>query len=101
MERERQHRAGGGGDGPARIKDIRDICPGMPLLVPGVGPKEGPGGGGRASVDSNGRLALINSSRGIIYASSNDDFADAARDAAARLRDAINVVLEQDGQGWS
>ena len=87
---------------PARIKDIRDICPGMPLLVPGVGAQGGDlEAAVRASVDSNGRLSLISSSRGIIYASPNDDFAHAARDAAARLRDAINAVLEQDGQGWS
>jgi len=55
--------------------------------VPGVGAQ----GGSVADVlaaNAGGPL-LVNSSRGILYASSGDDFAEAARDAAARLADAL------------
>ena len=41
-------------------------------------------------VDKNGNGLIINSSRGIIYASSGDDFAEAARQATISLRDTIN-----------
>jgi orotidine-5'-phosphate decarboxylase len=41
-------------------------------------------------VDEKGERAIINSSRGIIYASPNEDFADAARGEALKLRDKIN-----------
>ena len=86
---------------PEQLAAVRALCPGMPFLVPGVGAQ----GGGleaavRAGVDDAGRLALINSSRGIIYASREADFAAAAEQAARALRDAINSVLEEDGRGW-
>jgi orotidine-5'-phosphate decarboxylase len=76
----------------------------MPLLIPGIGAQ---GGDLEASVrqgtDSRGRAALINSSRGIIYASAEndeDDFAEAAAREANKLRESINEVLEADGKGW-
>ena len=87
---------------PRQLRTVREICLDMPLLVPGVGAQGGDlEEAVRGSIDSTGRLALINSSRGIIYASRARDFAGAARDAARRMRDAINAVLEQDGKGWS
>ena len=66
----------------------------MPLLIPGIGAQ----GGDLAStvrygVDSKGEKAIINSSRGIIYASKGKDFAQAARKAASSLRDQINSYL--------
>ena len=45
-------------------------------------------------------LALINSSRGIIYASAGSDFAERAAEEAGKLRNAINDILDQDGKGW-
>ena len=50
--------------------------------------------------DTRGRAALINSSRGIIYASTGADFAQAAAREADKLRTSINEVLEADGKGW-
>ena len=44
-----------------------------------------------------GEMAVINSSRGIIYASSGIDFAEAAQQEAAKLRDAINVIRRTKG----
>jgi len=67
------------------LKEIRDIIPNHFLLIPGVGAQ-----GGSAKevcvngVNDHGGL-LINSSRGIIYASDKKDFADVARQKAKEI----------------
>lgn len=76
---------------PEELKVIRGIVGEMPLLIPGVGAQ----GGDVQAVVRNGRTAdgnglMINSSRGILYASSGAGYAEAAADAARDLRDAIN-----------
>ena len=87
---------------PEQLAAIRRICPGMPLLIPGVGAQGGDlEAAVRQGTDEQGRLALINSSRGIIYASSGKDFGQAARREAGKLRDNINQVLAADGKDWS
>ena len=86
---------------PEQLAGVRRLCPSMPLLIPGVGAQGGElEAAVKAGVDRSGRLALINSSRGIIYASRGADFAEAARQAASTLRDSINAVLDGDGLGW-
>jgi orotidine-5'-phosphate decarboxylase len=76
---------------PKELKEIRSIVGDMPFLVPGVGAQ---GGDVQKTVtngkNSKGTGMIINSSRGIIYASKGSDFAEAARSAAERLRDEIN-----------
>jgi orotidine-5'-phosphate decarboxylase len=61
------------------------------FLVPGVGAQ---GADIKATIEAGrnkeGSGLIINSARGIIYASSNEDFAEAARDQATKLRDEIN-----------
>ena len=76
---------------PEELKVIRGIVGDMPLLIPGIGAQ----GGDIEAVVRNGRTAdgtglVINSSRGILYASSGAGYAEAAADAARDLRDAIN-----------
>ena len=76
---------------PQELKVIRGIVGDMPLLIPGIGAQ---GGDVEATV-RNGRTAdgtglMINSSRGILYASGGADYAEAAADAAKALRDEIN-----------
>jgi orotidine-5'-phosphate decarboxylase len=76
---------------PDELADIRSRVGDLPFLVPGVGAQ----GGDVAKVMKAGKTAagaglVISSSRAILYASSGDDFADAARKAAQDLRDAIN-----------
>ena len=86
---------------PGQLARVRELCPSMPILVPGVGAQGGElAAAVKAGVDRSGRLALINSSRGIIYASQGSDFAEAAGYAAAALRDSINAVLEGEELGW-
>ncbi|MCI4353372.1 MAG: orotidine-5'-phosphate decarboxylase [Thermoplasmata archaeon] len=65
----------------------------FPILVPGVGAQ----GGAlsttvREGVDARGRALLINSSRGILYASRGPDWASAARAEAERLAGQINQL---------
>ena len=84
-----------------QLKSVRELCPNQPILIPGVGAQ---GGDLSASVlhgvDSSGRLAIINSSRGIIYASQRTDFDSAARQAASEVNNNINSTLETAGYGW-
>jgi len=76
---------------PEELRLVRQSHPDMPLLIPGIGAQ-----GGelesvvRYGVDSQGEKAIINSSRQIIYASREKDFAQAARRVASELRDQIN-----------
>ncbi|MFM7756973.1 MAG: orotidine-5'-phosphate decarboxylase, partial [Actinomycetota bacterium] len=76
---------------PSELATVRAIVGDLPLLIPGIGAQ---GGDVEATVvagrDSRGRGMIINSSRAVLYASSGDDFADAARQAAASTRDQIN-----------
>ncbi len=76
---------------PEELKRVRQICPDMWLLIPGVGTQ----GGEMEStvkfgVDSAGGKAIINSSRQVLYASRGKDFAEAAGKMALHLRDQIN-----------
>ena len=77
---------------PEELADIRKHTGDLPFLVPGVGAQ----GGDVAKVMAAGKTAagtglVISSSRAILYASSGDDFAAAARKAAQELRDSINA----------
>ncbi len=84
------------------LKKVRSIAPDLPILIPGVGAQ---GGDLRTSVlagtDKNGEMAIINSSRGIIYASSGEDFDDAARREAERIYNSINNARDEKLRGQS
>ncbi|RBP30912.1 orotidine-5'-phosphate decarboxylase [Oceanihabitans sediminis] len=73
--------------------EIRKIVPDSFLLVPGVGAQ----GGNLQDVCKYGMNEqvglLINSSRGIIYASSQEDFAQAAAEKAKELQEQMAVAL--------
>jgi orotidine-5'-phosphate decarboxylase len=76
---------------PDELREVREIVGDMTILVPGVGAQ----GGDVAAVLRNGRNAqgaglIISSSRAILYASGGEDFAQAARREAQKLRDEIN-----------
>ena len=78
------------------LQKIRGIIPDAFLLVPGVGAQ---GGSleevARYGLNDNVGL-LVNSSRGIIYASQGDDFAEAAATAAKNLKTQMALLLEQN-----
>lgn len=81
---------------PQELKEIRKLCPDMPLLIPGIGAQ----GGDLAlavkdGVDVHGEKAIINVSRQVLYASAGKDFAEAALRTARDVRDRINEVVRQ------
>jgi orotidine-5'-phosphate decarboxylase len=76
---------------PEQLREVRTIVGDIPLLIPGVGAQ----GGDVEAVVMNGRTSdgsglIVSSSRAILYASSGEDFVDAARAATLELRDTIN-----------
>ena len=75
--------------------EIRKIVPNSFLLVPGVGAQ----GGSLAEVCKYGLAEnvglLINSSRGIIYASNRTDFAEKARVEALKLQTEMSQILSK------
>jgi len=76
---------------PEELRLIRQSHPDMPLLIPGIGAQGGElASAVRYGVDSQGEKAIISSSRQIIYASPEKDFAQAARRVALSLREQIN-----------
>ena len=76
---------------PEELKMIRKNHPDMLLLIPGIGAQGGDlASAVRNGVDERGRKAIISSSRQIIYASSERDFAQAAQLAASSLKEQIN-----------
>ena len=88
---------------PEELRKIRELCPGMLILIPGTGAQRGLLEHSVAyGVDDYGFNAVFNVSRTVIYASdSARDFHKAARREARALRDRINVELEAQGKGWS
>ena len=79
------------------FEDIRKVVPNHFLLVPGVGAQ----GGSLQEVCQYGMTKdcglLVNSSRGIIYASNGEDFAEAAADAASKLQQEMAEELKKAG----
>ena len=78
------------------LQKIRAIIPDAFLLVPGIGAQ----GGSLEEVTRYGLNnhvgLLVNSSRGIIYASQGGDFAEAAATAAKNLQEQMALLLEQN-----
>ena len=82
---------------PAEIERVRAVAPTLPLLIPGVGAQ---GGDAVATVRAGWRAVngqtvapiVVNSSRAILYASSGEDFAQAARREAIKTRDVLQAA---------
>ena len=81
----------------AMFAEVRRVAPQSFLLVPGVGAQ----GGSLEEVAKWGMThecgLLVNSSRGIIYASNGEDFAEAAAAEARKLRDHMTILLSTYG----
>jgi orotidine-5'-phosphate decarboxylase len=76
---------------PQELAEIRSVVGDLPFLVPGVGAQGGDVAAAvRAGMTADGMGMVLNSSRGILYASSGEDFAAAAGVATQALRDEIN-----------
>ncbi|MFM1765924.1 MAG: hypothetical protein RIU71_1687 [Pseudomonadota bacterium] len=84
---------------PAEIERVRSLAPTLPLLIPGVGAQGGDAvatikAGYRQSKGVTTGAVIVNSSRAILYASSGDDFAQAARKEAMRTRDVLKAAAQ-------
>ena len=77
------------------LAQVREVVPQHFLLVPGVGAQ----GGSLEDVARYGMNSrcglLVNSSRGIIYASSGEDFAEAAASAAHAVQQQMSDLLDK------
>ena len=80
-----------------QLSEVRDIIPNHFLLVPGVGAQGG-------SLEEAAKYGmndecglLVNSSRGIIYASTEIDFAEKARQEAQKLQFKMDILLSEKG----
>jgi orotidine-5'-phosphate decarboxylase len=76
---------------PRELAQVRTLTGDMPFLVPGVGAQ----GGDVQAVVTNGQTLngdglMVSSSRGILYAASDETWVEAARTATRKLRDQIN-----------
>ena len=84
---------------PAEIERVRSLAPTLPLLIPGVGAQGGDAvatikAGYRQSNGATTGAVIVSSSRAILYASSGDDFAQAARQEAMRTRDLLKAAAQ-------
>jgi orotidine-5'-phosphate decarboxylase len=79
---------------PDELRLVRSVAGELPILVPGIGAQGGdPGDAVAAGATADGRGLIISSSRAILYASSGDDFAEAARQAALEARSAMTTPV--------
>jgi len=74
---------------PDELKKVRALVgDDMPFLIPGLGAQ---GGEAEATILANGKgLAIINTSRSVLYASDGEDYAEAAGSEAERTKNEIN-----------
>lgn len=83
---------------PEELALIRRIVYDMPILIPGIGAQGGEVEATvRAGRDSRGWGMIVNSSRGIIFASKEANFAEAARQATYSLGTEINKHRQSNG----
>ncbi len=85
---------------PQQLAELRERIPQTPLLVPGYGAQGATAADVAAAFDEGGLGALVNSSRGIIFAYEKKDlpateFAQAAQAATVEMKNEINSAIEQ------
>jgi orotidine-5'-phosphate decarboxylase len=84
-----------GATSPAELAAVRKLVGDeIPILIPGVGVQGGELQNAlSAGSNGAGKLAIINVSRSVIYASSRDDYGAKARESAQLLIEQIRAVL--------
>jgi len=75
---------------PVEMSRLRELCPDMPFLVPGIGAQDGDlGPAVRAGLDAENAGVIINASRQVLYDGDSGRSAESAREVALSLRAAI------------
>ncbi|MGH2351145.1 MAG: orotidine-5'-phosphate decarboxylase [Chloroflexota bacterium] len=78
---------------PRDLATVREVCPDLPVLLPGVGAQHGAlEDSVAAGLDGDRAGLLVVAARQVLYASSGDDFPQAARRVAQEVRARINRV---------
>ena len=80
---------------PEMGKVLREIMPKSYILVPGYGAQGGQGKDLVHFFNKDGLGAIVNSSRGIIYADKTENFAQAARKAAQEVQEQMAEELKK------
>lgn len=88
---------------PEEAVRLRELMPNVPFLVPGYGTQGGQGKDVVPCFDAQGSGALINSSRGVLFAyqsvgADESQFAACARQAVKDMNDDINSALKHAGK---
>ncbi|RKY19873.1 MAG: orotidine-5'-phosphate decarboxylase, partial [Planctomycetota bacterium] len=81
---------------PEQLAELRAAFPSLPFLVPGYGAQGGTAEDVRGAFDADGLGAVVNSSRGIIFAYRKYEscgFEEAAARAAREMRDEFRGIL--------
>ena len=79
---------------PQELSEVRAIAPHMPILIPGIGTQNGDlQKTVAAGKTADGKGMIISASRAVIFASSGEDFAEAARGKAQELHGEIQKAL--------
>lgn len=78
---------------PEDLQQVRARCPDQVVLVSEIGPMSGGYTAAvRDGVNASGRGVMINLARPVLYASRSENYAQAAHDAAERLRIRLNTA---------
>ena len=82
---------------PAEIARVRELAPGLPLLIPGIGVQGGDPSatvraGWRGSAGETSDPIIVSSSRAVLYAGDGPDFAAASRRAAEAARAELDAA---------
>jgi orotidine-5'-phosphate decarboxylase len=89
---------------PAELARVRELAPTLPLLVPGIGAQGGDAAatvraGWRGAAGSTTGPIVVSSSRAVLYASPDADFAAAARRVAESTRAELAAAAKPDTPG--
>jgi orotidine-5'-phosphate decarboxylase len=89
---------------PQQLAELRSVMPHAWFLVPGYGSQGGTAADVLAAFDSRGLGAIINNSRGILFAHERPEFAE--RFGASRWQEAVDaatrqMIAELRAVGWA
>ncbi|MEN9557698.1 MAG: orotidine-5-phosphate decarboxylase [Candidatus Parcubacteria bacterium] len=80
---------------PDELAKVRQIVGDLPILIPGIGTQLGDVRRAvNAGRDHRGKGMIINASRAVLFASSGEDFAEAARNEASEIDSDIRAALK-------
>ncbi len=77
---------------PEEMTYLRTLMPHIPFLIPGYGAQGGTAADAKRGFLPDGTGAIVNSSRGIIYASKSKDWRAAAEKAAAKMAEELRTA---------